>query len=60
MAASILVGRLLSRMLYGIGAGALPSLAGAAVVLLVIAFLARYVPARRASLVDPLVALREG
>lgn len=60
LVASLLVGRLLSRMLYGIHAGDLPSLAGAAVVLLAIAFLACYLPARRASLVDPLVALREG
>jgi putative ABC transport system permease protein len=59
-AAALLVGRLLSRMLYGVSASDPLSVAGAAAVLLTIALLACYLPARGASRVDPLVALREG
>jgi macrolide transport system ATP-binding/permease protein len=59
-AAALLVGRLLSRMLYGVSAGDPISVAGAALVLLAVALLACYLPARWASRLDPLVALREG
>jgi len=59
-AANLLVGRLLSRMLYGVSTSDPVSIAGAALMLLTIALLACYLPARSASRVDPLVALREG
>jgi putative ABC transport system permease protein len=58
--AAQLVGGLLSRMLYGVRPTDPLSVAGAAIVLLAVALMACYLPARWASRVDPLVALREG
>ena len=59
-AAALIVGRVLGRMLYGVSASDPVSVAGAACVLLAVAFVACYLPARSASRLDPLVALREG
>ena len=57
--AALLVGRFLSRMLFGVGASDPVSLIGAASVLGVVALVACYLPARWATRVDPLVALRQ-
>jgi putative ABC transport system permease protein len=56
---SLLVGRALSTMLFGISAPDPISLAGASVILIAVAALACYFPVRSASQVDPMVALRE-
>ncbi len=58
--AALFVGRLLTRMLYGISASDPASVAGAAIVLLAVALVACYLPAYRASRIDPMIALREG
>ena len=56
---AVLVGRALSRFLYGVAGSDFLSLGAASLLLLVVAFLACYLPARGASRVDPLVALHE-
>jgi ABC-type antimicrobial peptide transport system permease subunit len=50
--------RLISTQLYGLNAADPLTLVGAVILLIVVAGLAGYLPARRASRVDPMVALR--
>jgi putative ABC transport system permease protein len=58
-AAALLVGRALSGILFGVGASDPVSLVAAASVLGSVALVACYLPARWATRVDPLVALRQ-
>lgn len=53
------LGRAMQSTLYGTGALSLPVLFGVGLVMLAAALVACYVPARRASAVDPMIALRQ-
>jgi len=55
---SLAAGYALRAFLFGVSAHDIPALAGACAVLTVVALLAAFVPARRASRVDPIVALK--
>jgi ABC-type antimicrobial peptide transport system permease subunit len=50
--------RFLSGLLYGVKPGDPPTLVAVSVLLVVVALLASYLPARQAARVDPMVALR--
>jgi len=56
--ASIMASRLLGSMLFGVQPGDTATFAGMLVVLTVVAAFAGYIPARRASRIDPMTALR--
>jgi putative ABC transport system permease protein len=58
LAAAFALARVMSSLLYKIGAYDLPTFALAPLTFLAIAFLASYLPARRATQVDPIEALR--
>ena len=55
---ALLLTRFLSSMLYGVGANDPTTLLSVATLLIGVAALASYIPARRAMRVDPMVALR--
>lgn len=58
LVASLALGRVIASFLFGVGATDPLTLAGVSVLLLAVALLAAYLPARRASLVDPVSAMR--
>jgi len=58
LAGTVVVTRLLSGLLFGVKSGDLTTVALAGATLLAVAVIASYVPARRATKVDPMVVLR--
>ena len=58
LAASIASSRLLSSLLFGVKPNSVGTLVGVSAGLIAVALLACYIPARRATKVDPMVALR--
>lgn len=56
--AAYLLTRLLASLLYGVGTGDLPTYAAVAGILVAVAVAASWVPASRATRVDPMIALR--
>ena len=58
VALAVMLGGVLRGLLYGVGTVDVTSYVGAAVILTAVALLASWIPARRATRVDPLIAIR--
>lgn len=58
IAASVGLTRVLGKLLYGIGRFDVMSYVGVSLALVIVAALASWLPARRATLVDPVTVLR--
>jgi len=54
---ALAAGRLVTALLFGLSATDAPTLVGAVTLMLVVSAIAGYLPARRASRIDPLIAL---
>jgi ABC-type antimicrobial peptide transport system permease subunit len=58
LAGAVAAGRLIASVLFGLTATDLWSIAAAVTLMIAVSFFAGYLPARRASRVDPMTALR--
>ena len=56
--AALAFGRLVSGLLFGVTSNDPITFAGIAILLTIVAFIASYIPARRASRIDPMISLR--
>jgi predicted permease len=59
LAGAVLLTRYLQSLLFGVGTRDIPVYAGVTLLLIVVAAMACYIPARRATRIDPMVALRD-